>query len=1068
VFAAGCITIGSIDIIGLLPTFMINSMNQIMPYNLPLSYINSSDVHIAIIGSSGYIGARLLKSFKQEKRWVVVGYDRIFPGQASHNIPNSDLKKFHVVIYLGGLTGRKMCLERPQDVQRENVGDIYDLAKRMSSSQVLIFASTSAIAEGSGTRLLNEDSPVQPQLMDSYSASMFHRENTLRNLSLISKNVPRMIGLRFGTVIGLSPSQRIDLAHMALICQAFLGGTLRVTHPETNRAFLWMEDLLRAVTVLIKGSTKTKRFDLFHLQSFSASISKVANEIAYHTRAHIHAFDHTANADITGFALNNSKFRTTFEFDFQGNQSEIITSLIEHVPSMCLGRQSRLDNDSIPCLVCGSHEMQTVLDLHTQPLANDFRSRKEESLKCERFPLRLVRCPKCHHSQLSHVVSRSYLFSHYLYQSGTSQSLRAYFAWLAEKSINESNVKNGTVLELACNDGTQLNEFSKRGWRTVGVDPARNLAELARSQGHTVYTGFWGVDKFPRLPQPSTLNIIIAQNVLAHVDNPIEFLRACASTMSEHTKLYIQTSQCEMYETGQFDTVYHEHISFFTAHSFKAIAIKAGLKIINFEITPVHGRSCLVTFQKLMISDATLNSTSQKYVATSLSLAIEKERALGATEPWFYVKYQAQAQAMRRWIVRQLDTLQKQGHTIIAYGAAAKGIVLLHYLLETSNRSWNISYVIDDAPLKQNTFCSGTSIPVLPTSVLKKHNITQPLTILVFAWNFWEEISNRIRKEIINNSSRNVFIILPFPSQKLIKLESNSSSVLTENTYKSLIWPQKHSSSRMPVLLISHFFNEQLLLPFWIRHHASMFDMAILIDYHSTDRSREIIRNEAPSTWQVVSSRNMYFEAQEVDAEVKDYEKMYPKAWKIALNTPEFVVHSDLRQAVRDIEVSSTTEAFRIHSIIMLGNDSVPLGRYRSLILQRFQYLCNANNREEKLAATGYSRYIHRYPYAQYSLGRHDITGSTWEWLPSAFLAKFQYTPWPEIVERKLQIRGRVPPNDFARGRGNQHDVNKNQLIQHRNNAQQAPSCVLSDYNAISDELAMIHRLWKDVILDSE
>ena len=198
---------------------------------------------------------------------------------------------------------------------------------------------------------------------------------------------------------------------------------------------------------------------------------------------------------------------------------------------MCLGRQSRLDNDSIPCVVCGSRTMYTVLDLHNQPLANDFNMKIEDSLKSKRFPLRLVRCPICHHTQLSHIVDRKYLFSHYLYQSGTSKSLKSYFAWLAEKVINETEIRNGTVLEIACNDGSQLNEFLKRGWKTVGVDPAKNLVDIARKSGHTVYTGFWGVDHFPNLPSLESLNVIIAQNVLAHVDSPIQFLRACAAIM---------------------------------------------------------------------------------------------------------------------------------------------------------------------------------------------------------------------------------------------------------------------------------------------------------------------------------------------------------------------------------------------------------------------------------------------------------------------------------------------------------------------------------------------------------
>ena len=521
-------------------------------------------------------------------------YDRIFPGQASYEIPNKILHSFEVVIYLGGLTGRTMCEDRSAEVDQENVNDIYNLAKRMLPSQLLIFASTSAVGEGSGSTPIAENYPIQYHLLDSYAKSLALREETLRNLTVDAAISPKIIGLRFGTVVGLSSSQRIDLSPMALVCQAFLNGKLYVTHPESNRAFLCMEDLLRAVSTIIKHPKKVKQFDIFHLQSFSASISNLANTIASLTGAHVHTKDHLVNEDSYGFTLNSTKFCTTFNFSFKGNLNQIISQLMDHVPRMCVGRQSRLNNDSIPCVVCGSHTMYTVLDLHNQPLANDFQAHIEDSKSSKRFPLRLVRCPICFHTQLSYIVDRKYLFSHYLYQSATSNSLKAYFSWLAEKTIRESGIVNGTVLEIACNDGSQLSEFRKRGWKTVGIDPAKNLVNIARAAGHTVHIGFWGIDHFPSLSSLKSLDVIIAQNVLAHVENPLQFLRACATIMSEWTKLYIQTSQCEMYETGQFDTIYHEHISFFTAHSFKKLANIVGLTISRFEITPIHGNSCFV------------------------------------------------------------------------------------------------------------------------------------------------------------------------------------------------------------------------------------------------------------------------------------------------------------------------------------------------------------------------------------------------------------------------------------------------------------------------------------------
>ena len=1025
---------------------------------------SSTSLRVAIIGSSGYIGSRLLRHLQGQENLTLVGYDRAFKGQASREMSTRDLQSFQAVIYLGGLTGRVMCRDRPADVEQENILDISNLAKRMLPSQLLIFASTSAIAEGSGSIPFNEDSPVQQQLFDSYVASLWNRENTLRELSTTVKTMPQMVGLRFGTVIGLSSSQRIDLAHMALICQAFLGGQLSVTHPEANRALLWMEDLLRAVHVLLRHSEKAKRFDLFHLQSFSANIANIASAIGSRTSAYIHTSDHPIKDDSQGFTLNVTKFSKTFDFIFEGNQNQIISQLIDDVPRMCLGRESRIDNRSVPCVVCGSHVMETVLDLHAQPLANDFRTEAEKSMLCPRHPLRLVRCLQCHHTQLSYIVNRTYLFSHYLYQSGTSQSLKTYFEWLAEKVCDESEKGNGTVLEIACNDGTQLNQFAKRGWKTFGVDPAKNLAEIAREQGHTVYTGFWGVDAFLQLPAPNLLDAIIARNVLAHVEKPVHFLRACAARMSLRTKLYIQTSQCEMYDTGQFDTVYHEHVSFFTAHSFKKIADLADLRIVNFEMTPIHGGSCLVTFQRLDPSTTSFRTARQQENTPPLELALEKERSLGMTHPWFYVKYQSQAQKMRQWIAHQLAVLHSQGHTIVAYGAAAKDMVLLHFLLEMPNRLWNISYVIDDAPLKQNTFCPGTTIPVRPTSELGKHTPTQPLAIIIFAWNFWDEISQKILQETVNKGINNTSIILPFPHQQLIKLDPNSTSILARNSYAHVPWPLAFPTPRRLVVLISHFFNEEFLLPFWIRHHACMFDLAILIDYNSTDRSSEIIRREAPQSWRIVSSRNNQFATLKVDEEVMDYEKMYPNAWKIALNIPEFLVHPNLRSMLSESEHSSDVMALRFRSIIMSGNDSMPLQRFTSLLKQRSQYVYDAANADEGRGITLYSRYVHRYPNAQYQSGRHEIMNCVWKWAAVGFLAKYQFTPWPEIVPRKLQIRTRIPSDDFAIGLAVQHNTDTGQLEDLKNTIRDMPQNDLRNFVAGSEELAMVHRVWKEVI----
>ena len=144
----------------------------------------------------------------------------------------------------------------------------------------------------------------------------------------------------------------------------------------------------------------------------------------------------------------------------------------------------------------------------------------------------------------------------------------------------------------------------------------------------------------------------------------------------------------------------------------------------------------MLTLQRADLSNITFRTSYHKATAPSLLSALQKEIRLGMTDPWFYIKYEAQALAIRQWITHQLAYLKAQHHTIIAFGAAAKGMTLLHFLLEIPNRSWNISFIVDDSPLKHNTYCPGTTIPVRSTSELRKHNSTNPLTIMVFAWKF--------------------------------------------------------------------------------------------------------------------------------------------------------------------------------------------------------------------------------------------------------------------------------------------------------------------------------------------
>lgn len=992
---------------------------------------------VAVIGAGGYIGSRLLDELNR-RGFVVTGFDRdttplstnkldsFIRFTAASEIPTATLQTFKTIVYLGGYTGRAVCDQFPQDVHKENVDDVVHLARRMRSSQLLIFASTSAILEGTGFLPGAEDHSVKESLLDNYSMSMYNREQMLREQS--NSNSPRMVGLRFGTVIGHSYSQRQEMAYLSFIKSAFTTGKLEVRHPETSRSWLWMTDLVRAIFAIENSRNKFGSFEIFHLSSFDASVGAIALEIVSLTGASVNHRQHDG-PDVKGFSLNVSKFSNKFNFVFRGTARTIAEELVLHAPQVVIGRDKpdspRLRVKPLEglCGVCGNtdgYDIMKVLDLGMQPLANDFKVDVDDSLRTGRFPLCLVRCRTCHHVQLSHIVDRPTLFSNYLYRSNTTETLKDHFIRLAYKidaAVPKPVGRPKRILEIACNDGSQLNQFKSLGWQTFGADPAANIVELARAEGHAVKVGFWGVDDFSDM-LPSDLDIIVAQNVLAHVPDPVKFLQACAKHMTQHTRLYIQTSQCDMFESGQFDTIYHEHIHFFTAHSFKRLAELTHMDIVDFEIVSIHGRSCLVTFTKK-------NAGEVGVASYSMTNRLAYEQSLGATSDFYYAKFKSRANSVQLWIHEQLNRLSVDGFQVVGYGAAAKGIVVLHSLLVLPHRTYKFESIIDDEPMKQGRYCPGTSIPVRPSSSLSQ--IRKPLVIVVFAWNFEAEIGKKVAK-LLEHSSQSVKLLIPFPEQRLFELDVSAGTrrLSGKNKYAPRPWPLPFRVGRREVVLYSHVYNEELMIPYWIRHHAPMFDRAYIFDYSSTDKTVELLRELAPSTWVIQSSRNTKFGAVEVDDEIMVAESMCDDCWKIALTATEFLFHENLRDflAQQDNIIDAPPRYFSIPMFMMVDDgQGAPLKPYESLISQRSTLLPKSDA----------SRYLHNFFSSEYrySAGRHGFGGvipstATFEPMTSAAIFKFRFAPWPEVKARISQIGYRMPESDVVAQLGIHHTKLKN------------------------------------------
>lgn len=385
------------------------------------------------------------------------------------------------------------------------------------------------------------------------------------------------------------------------------------------------------------------------------------------------------------------------------------------------------------CLICNSPDIHEYLDLTDQPLANSYH--KGEILK--KYPLRMNHCANCGHSQLSVSVDPAEMFEHYLYISDTTRTLTSYFQWATDYILEQApNTKS--VLEIACNSGLFLEMFQQKGLTCYGVDPAKNIRELSEKRKLNVYVDYWGKpfsEKFKT--QVGTVDLIIGVNVLAHVPDPNEFVSACVNILSPKGKLFLQTSQCDMFINNEFDVTYHEHASYFVGKSIKQLARNHGLYVSSIIKTDIHSKSFLYSLQKEQCDESQLEAMIAEETAHGL-YTIEK-----------YKSFANKAHDTKEKLVAGLDKFRNEGYTLIGYGAAAKGNTLLNFI------QYKLDYIIDDSYLKWDLLTPGMDIPIHSIDLLLKQRFDK-ICFVPLAWNFYTEIKERI--SIARDTTNDVFV----------------------------------------------------------------------------------------------------------------------------------------------------------------------------------------------------------------------------------------------------------------------------------------------------------------------
>ena len=397
------------------------------------------------------------------------------------------------------------------------------------------------------------------------------------------------------------------------------------------------------------------------------------------------------------------------------------------------------------CLACGSSNLKPTLDLGMQPLANSYRKTTDQLEVV--FPLAINRCADCYHVQLTQAVNPELMFNNYLYVSGTSQTMKDHFRWFAdfttEYYMQIFHHESEKVFDIGCNDGSQLDQYKAFGLKTYGIDPAKNLYNISSAKGHKVDVRFF--DENYVLDTDENYDIIVAQNVFAHNYDPLKFLKCARRIMNNASLMFIQTSQADMILNNEFDTIYHEHISFYNINSMDKLCRRAGMFLIDVVKCPLHGNSYIFVL-------STNDNVSRPAHIQNL---IQMERLSGLYTEQTYIDYANNCNSIVNELSIKINKF-KEFYKVVGYGAAAKGMTLLNY------SKINMDYIIDDNPLKQGLYTPGRNIEICSINRLQEDYGN--ILFVPLAWNFFEEIKNKIKSNRNNPADR---FIKYFPKVEL-------------------------------------------------------------------------------------------------------------------------------------------------------------------------------------------------------------------------------------------------------------------------------------------------------------
>lgn len=399
----------------------------------------------------------------------------------------------------------------------------------------------------------------------------------------------------------------------------------------------------------------------------------------------------------------------------------------------------------VNCRLCESPKVEVVLNFGTTALANSYLSKDQLNESEFKAPLEVIKCNNCGCFQLKHTVDKDLLFKNYLYSSSTSPALVKHFENYAKDVYKKCNLSNNSLLiDVGSNDGILLEPFKKLGVNILGIEPAKNVADLAEQKGCKTLNAYFTKDLARSIVQKA--DVITSNNCFAHIDDLKEILEAVHLSLKDDGYFIFENAYwLDTIRGKYFDQIYHEHIFYHSIKPLLSFLNKNGFSIVDIEKNNIQGGTIRVYCQK---------SKYQNNNKIALDF-IEEEERFGLYENQTYDNFINELNNLKSAFLQILKIEKNNNKKIACYGAPAKATLFCKFF-ELNNDI--IDFIIDDSPLKQGLYLPDLHLPILDKSNLCSKNID---FVIITAWNFAESI-------IKNNPQYKNKWIIPMPSIKIV------------------------------------------------------------------------------------------------------------------------------------------------------------------------------------------------------------------------------------------------------------------------------------------------------------